>query len=63
MEHTVRQFEFMPVTTLTARLRGIGGINLDNSLASFFRFAIQKVKEHAPRCIPNAFVKAVERLA
>lgn len=55
MIHTLTQRHLLPMSTLATRLTGIGGIDVDELVASFFRFACQLRKEHAPRRVTDRF--------
>src|SRR5947209_7040802 len=59
MIDTRTQRHVLPMAAPAAILRGVGGTDLDELSASFFRFAGQLREKGRPRCIMNAFCQTM----
>ena len=60
MIYTIRQFEFLPITTSRTVLRSVGRIYLNHSFTSIFCFIFDKIKKHLPCRIAYAKVNAAK---
>lgn len=55
MIHTLTERHLLPMSTPATGLTGIGRIDFEQLVASFFRFALQLGKEHAPCRVTDRF--------